>query len=156
MKGPAAQDRSIVTAKPPGPAPPFFMNLIALVEDLAGQMGLSEWEILVTEELSDPDGAEAEVFCTYAQHQATLAVGEDWDRIPLRDLKLRLTHELVHLHLDRLETTVGRFLDRLPKSLRETARQSLVDEVEYATDSISRAWSPNLVARRRAQADPPA
>jgi hypothetical protein len=111
---------------------------------LAEAMGLWDWSILVRPEAPEEDEVYACVQPTMWQRRATLRVDHGVRSWPLERLRRVMVHELVHCHLDRMDSQYRVLLDELGPQARRVAEEAWRALDEEATDDIATAWAERL------------
>lgn len=115
------------------------------VEELAGIMGLADWDIKVSLEPADDENM-AEIDCAYAQRNAEICLNDDWRTYTPDAQRATLTHELVHALLapytQHIDVLVKALVDR--EELSRTAAASLSHMEEIVVDQIAVAWAATL------------
>ena len=111
------------------------------VDDLRTHVALLDWKIIVEAEFGDEDVA-AQIRCIYGTRHAFLSVGVSFDDHSLKQQRHVIVHELLHCHLNRVKGSVINVLNQMGREVYEVGKAQLVDEAEYAVDSIADALAP--------------
>lgn len=115
------------------------------VGTLAEHMGLWDWTIIL--DTNPPDG-EADTYAqikpTFGQRRARLRFAENVRTWPPDRLRRVVVHELVHCHLDRMDTVYNDVARELGPQARRIADATWESEIEDATDNIAEAWARTL------------
>jgi len=109
---------------------------------LANAMGLRDWE-LILEHDPVPEGAGALATCrtTFGQRRATIAFAADARDWNLDRLRRVCVHELMHCHLDRMDTAREAAADELGAQARRVSDEAWRSALEDACDDIATAWA---------------
>ena len=121
------------------------------VLDLAWRLRLRDWTIKLqhtpTDE-SDPENdtaVSAKIRCVYGRKLATLVLCIDFAELPLEDQRHTLVHELLHCHLDWLDSVVKNGIPEIFGKLTEgLLTANLHERIEFTVDALADGFAPLL------------
>lgn len=114
------------------------------VSHMADLMGLSEWRITHLEDDPASDDADAQIAPTYGQQSATIRFDTGWADHTPEKLRYIICHELVHLHVDRMDTVTQNLRDGIGMIVWNLFHGAFRDAEELAVDNIAWAWAKML------------
>lgn len=113
------------------------------IRDLADRLLLRDWEIVLSRQMA-ANGRWAEIHISQQENLAVVRVqhpefwGED-----LEDQREHLTHEIMHLHLARLDGVMTKLKGMLDSdAMMEFAGKCFDEEHEIATQRLARCIAP--------------
>lgn len=126
----------------------FDGDLTALadyVRHMADLMGLRDHTISTACGPMEDEGHGAECGMLFGQRRGTITFRADWPEWDAENLRLTVTHELLHLHLNPLaHGLVHMVQDDLKKQSRNIMWAAMTERLEYATDAIATEWAKSL------------
>ncbi len=114
----------------------------AYVDQLRPILRLADWEVSVDGSVPDDDDTQAHISVTYGRKNAVIGLAVDFDERSRDGQRHTLVHELLHCHLDRIRIGFINHHRRFDDIGWDTARQSAIDEIEWATDALADAMAP--------------
>ena len=114
----------------------------AYVDLLKPILVLRDWKIMVEHNGAEGDDNAASIRCIYGTRHAYINIGESFDDHTVEQQRHVLVHELIHAHLNRIKGAVINVLNQVGRTEYEVGKAQLVDECEYATDSLADALAP--------------
>lgn len=108
---------------------------------IAERLGLADWTILIDPDAPSDSEAFAEIVCTYGQRRALIRFDHAVRTWPPDRLRRVVVHELVHCHLDRMDTHYDSVEAELGPQAGRLARATWRSVLEDATDNIADAWA---------------
>jgi hypothetical protein len=113
--------------------------------ELAGMMGLADWNVVVVLDEVSSDVLAA-VECVYGQRFARVALCENWDELALDVQRDTLVHELVHAILSPYSQMAGDLIESFNSEGNEAmvAKAALGNVEEWVVDAIALAWGRHL------------
>ncbi len=113
-------------------------SLTTYVGTLREALGLRDWAIEVKRRPAGEDTS-AQIACVYGQRWAHLRVDEHWwDNAP-EDQREHIVHELLHCHMDPMDTLVCSLEGTLGSGSFAVAHSAHRTAMEFAIDGIARA-----------------
>lgn len=106
------------------------------IRDLADRMGLKDWEIIVSR-VPSRDGVLATVRVTYGRRQARMWLSEDFAGGQPHEQRLALTHELIHCHMDRMDTVARQLEPVIGTAAHAVFMAAHAEAHEQATDALA-------------------
>ena len=103
---------------------------------------LRDWKLTVANEPVEDENDAATIRCIYGTHHAYINIGVSFDDHTPEQQRHLLVHELIHPHLNRIKGAVINVLNQGGRTEYEVGKAQLVDECEYATDSLADALAP--------------
>lgn len=121
--------------------------LTGYVTDLAGRLGLADWDVRIDFDAPAADGTAATITPWPNQRRATLQLGSGFADDPAEDQRQTLVHELVHCHLFALHELVRATCERvLDAQAADVADVAVTCAVEAATDALATALATAMPA----------
>lgn len=114
----------------------------AYVDVLQPILALRDWKLTVESDDSPNEGDAAAIRCIYGTRHAFINIGVSFDEHPIEQQRHVLVHELLHAHMNRIKGAVINVLNQVGRTEYEVGKAQMVDEVEYAVDSITDALAP--------------
>lgn len=119
--------------------------LESYIREIASHMGLKEWRLILED--SNPENADhaacAQVI--YGQRTVLLWFQELWPDWTPEYLRVTVTHELLHAHLNQLVYgTMNPFSTVVSKQTYNVAWEFMLHNLELTVDTLARAWAEKL------------
>ena len=115
------------------------------LRDLADRLLLRDWEIALSREWPQDPLAYAAVVVCREDNQAVIYLQDGFLGHPAEDRRKWLTHELMHVHLDRPQRVMERLGEQFPDNTATVfAKQMHHDEIEISVCRLVRILAPTL------------
>lgn len=140
----------------PGMSREFFDSVRDYLGELCSRMRLRDWTV----ELSyEPDGEAdhaASVEIPHGRRCASIQLARNFARKTPEEIRTILVHELVHCHLDAVDTTLSQVLPTMIGQVGWVPlRELLARDLEVATDQLSEVLAQFLPEFRPPPPPPP-
>jgi hypothetical protein len=116
----------------------------AYVDDLKPLLRLWHWQITVKPDVSPSDGADAAAWVSDDYHTAELYFCDAWAEQAPDDQRETIVHELVHIHLGRLNMFGKKLTSQLGGQAGGLADEMRLHFLETATEELARVIAPFL------------
>lgn len=116
------------------------------VRRLADLIELRDWTFIVESATPETEDARAEITCLYGRKIGTLRFADGFRDEHPNVIRLTVTHELVHAHLDGMDSVIdgGAAEVMMGKPAYEVFYQAHKLALEYACDALADALAPGL------------
>lgn len=114
------------------------------VRDMADEMGLRDWTIVLSHAEPDDDDHGAECDVTYGRKLATITFRDDWVQWDAERIRQLVAHELLHVHTWPMEQRLCDLKDLIGESAYTVASLAFRDALEHAVDGIATEWAATL------------
>ncbi len=111
------------------------------VRQLADQMGLRDWEIVLKDDVPDSETAHASIWCWYAQRHAELRVAKNWAEFTPELFRKTMVHEVLHCHTRMLFEVIENIQTLLGDPVYQVTSRHHRDAEEVMVDDIAVAWA---------------
>jgi hypothetical protein len=116
----------------------------AYIADVQGRMLLADWRITLSRKPTDHPHVGASVDCVPGQHVADVWLNKDFDHYLRATQRHIVVHELVHLHLSKLEFHLFTQTRDLGEHEKASIEQGHKSHEEYAVDDLARIIAPHM------------
>lgn len=109
------------------------------IGEIAEQIGLRDWDLILNTTPCEDPANRATCNPTYGQKRAMLTLCKDFATIADDDKRQVIIHELIHCHLDAIDTACRNVRNQLGEMVYPVWAESVKDAIEWATDGIASA-----------------
>lgn len=114
----------------------------AYLRFLADQLILRDHHIELSRETPHDADAAASVWVNKGAQCATVYLEYGWEALSPEKQRWFCLHELLHIHLDRIDTVLDLMNQRVDSPVAQFSRDLLKNEIEFAVDDLARALVP--------------
>lgn len=114
--------------------------------DAARAIGLGGWRLYLEPTPVANEDHDAEIHISSEADVGTIWISAAWRDQPEPELRHALTHELCHMHVERLWGMAGELTSELGSQAERLADEALRLEVERTTDRLAAGFAPFLPA----------
>ena len=119
-----------------------FKTLSKYLGYLADNMGLRDWTLIISHEEPDSKDAWASVKPVYGRRSATFFFSKDFRDVPLENQRAACVHELLHCHLDNIDSlVVNEFRTALGEVFWNGWYPGFKLVLEHGIDAVAEAWA---------------
>lgn len=120
------------------------------VRHVADLCGLRDWHLVIAHKPIEQSRDDTDhwdlAYCavTYGRKKATIGFAEDWAAWSESDLRMVVTHELVHCHVEPMRWALNNVKSVTGPGIYEVISDAFSDAMELAVDAIATAWAETL------------
>lgn len=109
---------------------------------IADRLGLKDWEIVLKRDGTDAANSAADMRCVPGRKVVWIRLADVFFSSDPDVQRYFVVHELVHVHLDDIDTVLWKAGDVIEGSGFSLVRKLVDDRVEFAVDAIASVFAP--------------